>query len=137
MTASIKGPNKGSGAYTAPQHLQNMGGQAGRADLMAQLVWGDTPGRFQRLIVGPLERMRLVLRRDNLVTLTSRGVTFLTPVDEAATPVPPGAYAAPFRPLRASHRPAAFALRPGAADYRSIPSRIGEQLVAHGEKAAE
>jgi len=135
MIAPIKGPTKGSGAYTALQHLQNVGGQATPADLMTQLVWSDTPGRFQRLIVGPLERQRLVLRRDDLVALTNRGVTFLTPSAEAAAPVPPGPYAAPFQPLRALHRPAALALRPGAADYRTIPSRIGEHVIAHGKKA--
>lgn len=134
MTTAIKGPVKGSGAYTALQHLQRMGGQASPTDLMTQLVWQGTLARFLQQIVKPLERERLVLQStSDLVTLTSRGATFLNPPNAAPAP---SAYVAPIRPLQTRPRPAALSLRPGATDYRSIPSRIGDQVIAHGEKAA-
>jgi hypothetical protein len=132
MSTAINGPVKGSGTHAALLHLQRMGGKASPADLMTQLVWDGSLARFQKLIIKPLEHERLVMRRDDLVTLTSRGATFLAP--STAAPAA-SAYVAPHRPLQARPRPAALSLRPGATDYRSIPSRIGEQIIAHGEKA--
>jgi hypothetical protein len=129
MTSAIKGPNKGSGAYQALQHLQKMGGQATPAALMSQLLWEQTPGRFQRLIVGPLERQRLVLRRDEALTLTSRGQAYLDPASSPAPAAASSAYPVPSRPLSPCNRPSARVLRPGAFDYQGIPSlHAGKQV---------
>ena len=127
---AMKGPNKGSGAYQALQHLQNMGGQATPAALMVQLQWSEKPGRFQRLIIGPLERQRLVFRRDDLVTLTSRGGMFLDPAASPAPAAPAVTCAAPGRPLTPQNRPRARVLRPGAFDYQGIPSLHAGRQVA-------
>lgn len=126
----MKGPNKGSGAYQALQYLQRMGGQATPAALMVQLQWSKKPGRFQRLIIGPLERQRLVLRRDDLVTLTSRGGMFLDPAAMPAPAAPAVTCIAPGRPLSPKNRPSACVLRPGAFDYQGIPSLHAGRQVA-------
>ena len=128
MSGSIKGPTKGSGAYLALQHLQKLAGLATADNLMVQLTWSDTPARFQRLIVGPLERMRLVMRRGDQVSLTARGATFLDPT---ALPPAPAAcsYVAPQRVLSPRNRPSVRCIRPGAFDYRDIPSlHAGKQV---------
>lgn len=129
MTAAAKGPIKGSGAHLALVHLEKMGGAASVANLMLQLIWTDTPGQFRRLVLGPLDRREFVRLQDEQISLTTAGKKFLSPtVDAAALAAPAGSYVAPARPLSVRHRP--VVLRPGAFDYRDIPSLYAGKPVA-------
>jgi len=129
--SKMKPPAPGSGSYLALMHLEKMGGVATIESLMLQLLWPETPGQFQRLVIGPLDRRGLVVRRDEQLSLTAVGVKFLNPtVNVTALAKPDGSFVPPARPLSSRHRPRVAILRPGALDYRGIPSRLANQEVA-------
>lgn len=129
--SKMKPPVPGSGSYLALVHLDKMGGIATIENLMLQLLWTETPGQFQRLVIGPLDRRGLVVRRDEQLSLTVVGAKLLNPAaDVSALAAPAGSFVAPARPLSSKHRPRLMVLRPGALDYRGIPSRLANQEVA-------
>lgn len=129
--SKMKPPVPGSGSYLALVHLEKMGGTATIAGLLLQLLWAETPGKFQRLVIGPLERRGLVLRRDEQLSLTAVGAKLLNPAaDASALAAPAGSFVPPARPLSSRNRPRVAILRPGALDYRGIPSRLADQQVA-------
>lgn len=129
--SKMKPPVPGSGSYLALVHLEKMGGVATIESLMLQLLWTETPGQFQRLVIGPLDRRGLVLCRDEQLSLTAVGTKLLNPAaDVSAMAAPAGSFVSPARPLTSRHRPRVAILRPGALDYRGIPSRLADQQVA-------
>lgn len=129
--SKMKPPVPGSGSYLALVHLEKMGGIATIESLMLQLLWTETPGQFQRLVIGPVDRRGLVLRRDEQLRLTHVGAKLLNPAaDVSSLAAPAGSYIPPMRPLSSVNRPRFAILRPGALDYRGIPSRLADQQVA-------
>lgn len=129
--SKMKPPVPGSGSHLALVHLEKMGGTATIESLMLQLLWTETQGQFQRLVIGPLDRRGRVLRRDEQLSLTPVGAKILNPVaDVSALAAPAVTFVAPARPLSSMHRPRLAILRPGALDYCGIPSRLANQEVA-------
>jgi hypothetical protein len=139
MSAPRKGPNAGSRAYLALVELHKAGGQVEAADFMKAAGWTASPGRFDQMVVKPLERFRLVFRRGTLLVLSDGGLAFLGAAGAVPMPEPvvtPAAGTYVMRPLAARNMPRLPVMRPGALDYREIPSRMGDLCIPHGEKAA-
>lgn len=139
MSAPRKGPNAGSRAYLALVGLHKAGGQVNAADFMKAADWAASPAHFDRMVVKPLEHFRLMFRRGDLLVLSDSGLAFLgaagvVPMPEQVTAPAPCAYQ--MRPLAVRNMPRLAVMRPGALDYREIPSRIGDLCIPHGEKAA-
>jgi hypothetical protein len=139
MNTPRKGPNPGTRAYLALVMLHKVGGQADTADFMKAASWVDSARHFERVVVQPLEHFRLMFRRGGMLVLTDSGLAFLgaagaVPMPEA--PVTPSAGAYVMRPLSARNMPRMAVIRPGALDYREIPSRMGDLFIPHGAKAA-
>jgi hypothetical protein len=134
MTAPRKGPNAGSRAYLALMELHKAGGQVEAADFMKAADWAASPGHFDRMVVKPLERFRLVFRRGTLLVLSDGGLAFLGAAGAVPMPeqvVTPGAGTYEMRPLAARNMPRMAVMRPGALDYRDIPSRCSNISVAY------
>jgi len=139
MSAPRKGPNAGSRAYLALVELHKAGGQINVPDFMTAAGWAESEGQFDRIVIKPLAHFRLAFRRGNLLVLTDSGLAFLgaagaVPMSEPVVAPPASAYV--MRPLSTRNMPRPSVMRPGALDYREIPSRMGDLCIPHGEKAA-
>jgi hypothetical protein len=139
MTAPRKGPRAGSRAHFGLKQLHNYGGRALIRDWLIAVGWDATVGEFERLVAGPLQRYALVVKSGVDFVVTANGRDFLgvepeAPATELA--ITPGTYVPPMRPLSAVNMPGMRVMRPGALDYKAIPSRMGDQLIPHGAKAA-
>lgn len=135
----IKGPRAGSRAHSVLVYLQAAKGEATSAVLARVVAWLGSPRAFDEDVIGPLAREGLVSKRATVVVLSERGSLFLNPPapqDPKSVVLVTGRYVAPQRPLSTHNRPRIASMRPGALDYREIPSRMSGQLLQHGEKAA-
>lgn len=135
----IKGPRAGSRAHSVLIYLQAANGEATPAVLARVVAWLNSPRSFDEEVIGPLVREDFVSKRGGSVVLSKRGVLLLNPPapqEPEEVDVVKGRYVAPQRPLSTKNRPRLASMRPGALDYREIPSRMGDQWVQHGQKAA-
>lgn len=134
----FKGPRAGSRAHSVLAYLQARGGEAGQTVLARVVAWMGSPLAFNEGVIGPLVREGFVSTRNGVVVLSKQGALFLNPpapVDPASVVLVTGRYVAPQRPLSAQNRSRLASMRPGALDYRDIPSRLSSHLLQHGEKA--
>jgi hypothetical protein len=139
MTAPRKGPRTDSRAYLALVQLHKDGGQAEPVAWMQAVSWTDGLGHFKRVVVNPLLQFRLVIERGAKIALTDHGLTFLGAAGAAPAPervITPATYVPPQRGLSARHMPRLAVMRPGALDYRDIPSRMGDLLIPHATTTA-
>lgn len=135
----IKGPRAGSRAHSVLVYLQAAKGEAPPTVLARVVAWLGSPRAFDEDVIGPLVREGFVSKRATVVVLSERGALFLNPPalqDPAPVVLVPGRYVAPQRPLSTQNRPRLASMRPGALDYREIPSRMSDRLLQHGQKAA-
>jgi hypothetical protein len=141
MTAPRKGPRVDSQGYRALEQLHKLGGEAHITTWMKAAGWTGSIAVFDREIVGALLRFQVVTRPGAQLVLTDSGREHLgvgaaAPAPAPTQDIPLTRYVAPMRPLSAKHRPGVRPMRPGALDYRDIPSRMGDKLIPHGAKAA-
>lgn len=129
-----QGPKAGSRAYDALRHLHAMGGRAERLSWFNSSKITESLTSFSTLVSG-LITQGVVKMNANELLLTDQGrewlgeVTIMAP---CAQQVVGPRYAPPQRELRPSLSPRAVSLRPGAQDFRQIPSRYGDERVAYG-----
>jgi hypothetical protein len=138
MTAPRKGPRVDSQGYRALEQLHKLGGEAHITTWMKAAGWTGSIAMFDREIVGALLRFQVVTRPGAQLVLTDSGREHLGVAPAASTPAPamepaPGIpvsrYVAPVLPLSAKHRPGVRVMRPGAFDYRDIPSLQADQRI--------
>lgn len=141
MSAHHAGPRAGSRAYIALEVLHSIGGHATASTWMDNVKW-TLMVRAQSVwdnVVASLLNTRLIYQRANVYIVSDDGLAWLGIAADAppleARPVAGPRYAPSDRPLSAKHIPDVRMMREGAFDYRDIPSRIGDQYVAHGTKA--
>ena len=140
MSAGLqRKPRKGSGAYLALKALHSLEGQALVARWHATAI-ATGVARASRLdewdgIVQTLIKTGMVFRRQDQFSISDEGLEWLGVPAEVVPRDPPEAaparYTPPMRPLSAKHRVNLRAMREGAFDYRDIPSRHGDELVAY------
>jgi hypothetical protein len=128
-------PRRGSAAATGLITLQGMGGMATVSAWLRAKGWRASRALFFSDVVDRLMRAQLVILEGERFIITNAGYKYLGvkiegEAEAPATPVGPR-YAAPMRALNIGrHRPARI-IRPGSMDFREIPSRIGDDLVAY------
>jgi hypothetical protein len=88
---------------------------------------------FNRDVIQPLLLWKLVARHNDGYCTTGAGLRFLGVLVKEETPAAPapGRYVPPRRDLSVTHRPALRVMRPGAFDYREIPSVHAGKPVAY------
>jgi hypothetical protein len=136
MTAIRKGPRVDSQGYRALEQLHKLGGIAHITTWMKAVNWPGSIAMFDREIVGSLLRFQVVTRPGAQLVLTDSGREHLgvsaaasTPAQEPAPDTPVTRYVAPIQALSAKYRPGVRAMRPGAFDYRDIPSLQADQRI--------
>ncbi|WP_036170382.1 hypothetical protein [Massilia sp. 9096] len=131
------GPRRGSWPYRALGYL-HMLGQESLYGWMQESSYEQSARDFQYEVVERLLSWHLVELVNESYRVTSAGRSYLGIVDAAAAvgDVATSRQAAPQRPLSTQNRPALRVMRPGALHYRDIPSRLGDQVIPHGKKAA-
>ena len=135
----IKGPRAGSRAQSVLVYLQAAKNGATQAVLARVVAWMGSPTAFDEEVIGPLVREGFVSKRGQDIVLSQHGILFLNPPapqEPDAVVLVAGRYVPPQRPLSMGNRPRLASMRPGALDYREIPSRMSDQLLQHGRKAA-
>lgn len=136
--SSYKGPRIGSLAHHVLLELLKHGGACNESVLFRTLGGGRARKDFDENVIGSLVRQGLAATNGEGIGLTPRGRLFIDPPSQdtdAPVPVVLGRYVAPIRPLSIANRPKP-PMRPGALDYRDIPSRMADALVDHVVKAA-
>lgn len=129
-------PIAGTRPDLAVRKLLQLGGRAGLNDWMRAMDWNGTISSFERGIINSLTRSHVVRIDAGQYVVTQRGLDYAGPVVGVAPSTAgqvAGVRAAPAkRPLSATNMPRLALARPGSFDYASIPSRMGNQRVAHG-----
>lgn len=140
MSRHLEGPRAGSRAHIALGALHSIGGQAVASVWMRAVRWARmvTP-RDWDIIVQNLINARMVYQRGDIYMMSDDGLEWLgIPVDAPPVEVRPVAgprYSPGIRPLAQERITRMPLTREGALDYRDIPSRVGDQLIAYGSKA--
>ena len=127
------GPRRGSLAYRALSCLHALG-ESGAAGWKEECGFGQSSRVFDSEVIQQLLVWRLVGNNGELYLVTAAGLSYLgfapaTPVNN--TPPASGPYVPPRLPLSARNRPALRGMRPGAFDYRDIPSVHAGKPVAY------
>lgn len=129
-------PRKASAAANGLVTLHGMGGVAPAATWRRTANWKGTDYQFNANVVERLLLSGLISENDIQYVVTDAGRKFLgltRDADVAQPGVPAGPRYAPSPLSRAprgrSRSP--MVIREGAFDFRGIPSRIGEELVAY------
>lgn len=136
--AKHTGPREGSRAHRALKALHEHGDMY-EAAWMIKAAYDHSPSEFYRSVVQPLLGWKLVKEHgiSYRVTPAGRACLGVSDVPDVEPVITPGTYVPPMgRPLSAQYRPGLRVMRPGALDFREIPSRIGEQIIQYGAKAA-
>jgi hypothetical protein len=118
--------------------LYALGGSATAAAWMKACLWKTTVFDFERTVIAPLTLDRHIHERSELRILTDGGMVRIGQMEAPVVPagvVAGQRYVAPVRALSARHVVRVRPLREGSLDYRNIPSRFGDQRVAHSAKA--
>jgi hypothetical protein len=126
------GPRAGSRAYLALQFLHQVG-PLDTKDWMNHASVSKSAVKFDHEVTGPLTRWKFVdVNECGVFCITQAGRDFLDerePEPVRQEPVT-GRYVHPIQPLSARHRPQR-PMRPGAFDYREIPSRCASVSVPY------
>lgn len=123
---SSRGPRRGSRSYRALAALFE--GPMIQATWMEMSGFDQSRAEFQRDVVQMLLRWQLVAKHGEHYLLLDAGLQYLgvsRQVQDPGAPAP-GRYVPPMQPLSARHRHAPCVVRPGAFDYRDIPSRCAD-----------
>lgn len=128
-------PRKGSSPYLALNALNNMGGEASIQAIMKVRNWKGRVRPFHDEIMSRLTRCLLVDVMGETCVITSAGRKYLgIKVEEengfVGEPAGPRLVTSKRELDRAKHFPPR-PLRPGADDYRSIPSVMGGQRIEY------
>jgi len=135
----IKGPRAGSRAHSVLVYLQAAKGEAAPAVLARVVAWLGSPRTFDEDVIGPLARDGFVSKRAAVIVLSERGSLFLNPPapqDPESIVLVTGRYVPPQRPLSTHNRPRIASMRPGALDYRDIPSVYASQRIPYKSSLA-
>lgn len=127
-------PRKGSAAADGLIALQGMGGVATLAAWTRAIGWRSSLTQFEISVADRLRRAGLILACKSGLAITDAGYSYLGVkiVDESVPRKPVGPrYVAPDRPLNVKRMPSPFVMRAGAMDFRSIPSRIGDERIPY------
>lgn len=120
----------GSVAHTALEILCGMGGQATvevlRAAILSQF---GSSGRFKQLVESPLLRRQYIRTIGTALAVTETGRAWLRGLESAVAERVPT-----MKPLRQLQT---GPIRPGAMDFRDIPSLMGGVRVPYHGKAIE
>ena len=121
--AERSGPRAGSVAHRALLSLHSIGKMA-IPTWMGQVEYGKSTKIFQREVVERLLGWGLIEASGLLYCVTPAGREHLGCGDVPVVigVITPGAYVPPRRDLSPHNRPALRVMRPGAFDYRDIPS---------------
>jgi hypothetical protein len=133
MMRTLPGPRAGSRAYAAMQTLCALGGSASAATWMKAGLWKTTVFDFDRTVIAPLTLDKHIHERNDLHILTDGGMVHIGEMEPPVAPVGVVAgprCAPPIRPLSSQHLVRVRSMRVGSFDYRNVPSRHGDQLVA-------
>ncbi|MYM37246.1 hypothetical protein GTP38_23245 [Duganella sp. FT94W] len=127
-------PRRGSSPYLALNALNNMGGEATVQAIMKVRNWQGREKPFQDEVISRLTRCLLVDVLGDMCVITNAGRKYLgVKVEEAGgfvgEPAGPRYMPAKTELNRSKHFPPR-PLRPGADEYRSIPSVMAGQRVA-------
>ena len=127
-------PRRGSSPYLVIAALNNLGGEASLENLMKVRNWKGRLPKFRDDIVQHLVRCDLVELAGNWCVITNAGRKYLGIKVEEHGYV--GVAAEPRvvrkdRPLNLAKHYPPCPLRPGADDFRSVPSVMGGQRVAY------
>lgn len=119
----LTGPRYGSRGYRALMALFECGAM-GESEWLEMCGGKGSRAVFKRDVIELLLRQHLVARHDGDYRILPAGLRHLgyAPAEEAPGAPTPGRYVGPRQPLSAQHRPALRVMRPGAFDYRDIPS---------------
>lgn len=129
---NLSGPRRGSRAYRSLVALYECGAMA-EGEWMDSASFLQSRSEFQRDVVQQLLRWKLIAPHAGGYRILEAGLRFLGFLVEEELPgaPTPGRYVPPRRDLSAKHRPALRVTRPGAFDYRDIPSVHAGRPVAY------
>lgn len=135
MIDAITVPRAGSRAYSALTGLHSVGGRADLHAWMNSFQWSASIAEFMKVIVLRLQHLQMIKVDCHDYTITRAGLEHLGLDADAPALVAPVAaqsrlhFAAPT--LAKRHMIRVPVIRPGALDYASIPSRMGNELKPH------
>lgn len=128
-------PRRGSSPHLCLSALNNIGGEASVQALMKVRNWKGKIAPFRADILERLIRCDLLVMAGDQCAITAAGRKYLgVKLEEAQGPAaePAGPrYVAPMRPLNLAKHFPPRPLRLDGAEYQTIPSRMGEELVAY------
>jgi len=128
----FSGPRQGSRAYQALVTLHECGALT-EVDWMSLSCSVQSRSEFVRDVIQHLLAWGLVTRHENGYRIREAGLRFLgVLVKEEVAGMPAGGrYVPPRKVLSTKHRPVLRVMRPGAFDYRDIPSVYAGKAVAY------
>jgi hypothetical protein len=129
---SLSGPRHGSRAYRSLVALYQCGAM-GEAEWMEMSSFLQSRAEFQRDVVQQLLHWKLIATHQDGHRILEAGLRYLGVLPEEEKPGVPatGRYVPPRQDLSARNRPALRVMRPGAFDYRDIPSVHAGKQVAY------
>jgi hypothetical protein len=129
---NLSGPRHGSRAYRALVALYQCGAM-GEAEWMEMSSFLQSRFEFKRDVVQQLLRWKLIAPHGDGHRILEAGLRFLGFVIKEEVPgaPTPGRYVPPRQDLSTRHRPVQRVMRPGAFDYRDIPSVHAGKPVAY------
>lgn len=125
-----QGPRKATRAHVVLESLHFAGGRASRLSWFRAAGAGHPLAGFDAVVSGLIRQGMVALDLEEY-RITVDGLSWLgeSPVQAVAAPLLAAGprYVPPVRSLLADLAPRARSLRPGAFDYRDIPSRYGDE----------
>lgn len=132
---AISAPGAGTRAYIGLEKLNQAGGSLSTLSWARAFGWSGSYSTFMTAVINPLLAREMVFLYHDHYKITEAGRARLgIAVDDAPVSAPTlagAAYAPTPRPLSAKNMTRMPLTREGALDYRDIPSRVGDQLIAH------
>jgi hypothetical protein len=128
----FNGPRHGSRAYRSLVALYQCGAM-GEAEWMEMSSFLQSRSEFKRDVVQQLLHWKLIAQHGDGHRILEAGLRFLGVLPEEDKPgaPTPGRYVPPRHDLSARHRPTLRVMRPGAFEYRDIPSVHAGKPVAY------
>ncbi len=135
------GPRPNSRPFKALALLSDVGGRLNKSDLASEMNWTESRRKFQVSIIDVLAHFLMVVDNGPEISILPAGLRHLGK-DAKSTTCQPAVvagprYVPPQRPLSSKYQLRIPGGRPGALDYQSAPSRIGDARIPHGVKAVD
>ena len=137
------GPRRDSSAFIALERLDALGGSASVDQLISSIRASfRSNARFTCLVGRPLLMYKFILVIGDKATITPLGAAFvrsskgLPPLKEKREVVVTAPVVLPVRPLDVTKYFSGGPQRPGSADFRDIPSLMGNERLAYRRKSA-